>query len=151
MTRIHFLLLLDRLEEIITKSPRLAGRSFIVCDDALELLDKIRMALPQEVRKADEIINEREDYLRRAKQEGEEILRRARLEASKLLAEHIIIKQADAEAAAVKEKAMEFSEQAKIELSQYTQRILSRLEENLVQALKAIHKAMDEFSEADED
>lgn len=151
MTRINFLLLIDRLEELVTKSPRFVGRSLVITEEVLELLDKIRMALPHEVRKADEILSERTEYLKKVREEGEEILRQARLEANKLLAEHIIIKQADAEASIVKEEAEEYSQQMKEELTYYAQRILSNLEENLIQALKAVHKAKDGLSEIDEE
>ena len=41
MTKNHLLLLIERLEEILTKSPRLAGRSLIMVDEAFELLEKI--------------------------------------------------------------------------------------------------------------
>lgn len=51
MTRMHLLLLLDRLEELVTKSPRFAGRNLVPADDVMELLDKIRFALPEEIRR----------------------------------------------------------------------------------------------------
>lgn len=149
MTRIHFLLLLDRLEELITKRPRIFGRTLVVVDDLLELLDNIRMTLPPEVKKADEIIGEREEYLRKSKEEAEKILRQARIEANKLLAEHVILKQATAEAKSVKEKADEYSREVKEELNRYVQQVLSKIEDNLIQALKVIHKTKDEFSKRD--
>src|SRR5690554_7965473 len=92
MTRIHFLLLLDRLEEIITKSPRFAGRSLVVKDEFIELLDKIRLTLPPEVKKADKIISGREEYIKKTREEAERIVREATLKAEQILSEHYLIR-----------------------------------------------------------
>lgn len=147
MTRIHFLLLLDRLEELITNRPRFAGRSLIVVDDVLELLDKIRMALPPEVKRADEILTEREEFLKNSRKEADKIIQAAHEEAKKLLAEHVILKKAQEEAREIKKETENYSRQVKKELNQYVHKISERLEENLTLALKIIQNIDDEFEE----
>ncbi|HEY8345397.1 MAG TPA: hypothetical protein VIL66_09450 [Bacillota bacterium] len=148
MTRIHFLLLLDRLEELITNRPRIAGRSLVVVDDVLELLDKIRMALPPEVKRADEILTEREEFLKNSRKEADQIIKAAQEEAKKLVAEHVILQKAQEEARAIKKEADDYSRQVKKELSQYIHRISERLEENLTLAVKIIKSIDEEFKES---
>lgn len=148
MTRIHFLLLLDRLEELITNRPRIAGRSLVVVDDVLELLDKIRMALPPEVKRADEILTEREEFLKNSRKEADQIIKAAQEEAKKLVAEHVILKKAQDEARTIKKETDDYSRQVKKELSQYIHKISERLEENLTLALKIIQNIDDEFKES---
>ncbi|NLY88977.1 MAG: hypothetical protein GX085_05080 [Firmicutes bacterium] len=146
MTRIHFLLLLDRLEEIITKSPRLAGRSLVLKDEFLELLDKIRLTLPPEVKKADKIISEREEYIKRSREEAERIIREATHRAEQILSEHYLIREAEEEAERITAQADEYARQVQTELDQYVNGILSKLENNLIQVLQIIRHVRREFS-----
>ena len=151
MTRIHFLLLLDRLEEIVTKSPRFAGRSLVLKDEFLELLDKIRLTLPPEVKKADKIISEREEYIKAAREEAERIIREASHRAEQLLSEHYLIREAEEEAARITAKADEYAREVRAELNQYVDGVLSKLENNLIQVLQIIRQVRKEFSIEEEE
>ncbi|HHU81794.1 MAG TPA: hypothetical protein GXZ26_02205 [Firmicutes bacterium] len=146
MTRIHFLLLLDRLEEIVTKSPRFAGRSLVLKDEFLELLDKIRLTLPPEVKKADKIISEREEYIKKAREEAERIIREATQRAEQLLSEHYLIREAEEEAERITATADEYARQVRAELSQYVNGILNKLENHLIQVLQILRHVRKEFS-----
>ncbi len=57
--------LLDRLEGIIEDSRRMPLTNKVVVDayDVLELLDKIRISLPDEVKKAEELLKERDKII----------------------------------------------------------------------------------------
>ena len=149
MTRIHFLLLLDRLEEIVTKSPRFAGRSLVLKDEFLELLDKIRLTLPPEVKKADKIISEREEYIKKAREEAEEGLF-AKRPAEQLLSEHHLIREAEEEAGRITAKADEYAREVRAELNQYVDGVLSKLENNLIHVLQIIRHVRGEFSTEEE-
>ena len=146
MTRIHFLLLLERLEEIVTKSPRFAGRSLVLKDEFLELLDKIRLTLPPEVKKADKIISEREEYIKKAREEAERIIREATQRAEQLLSEHYLIREAEEEAERITATADEYARQVRAELSQYVNGILNKLENHLIQVLQILRHVRKEFS-----
>ena len=58
MAKTGLIELLDRLEEIIEDSRRMPLTNKVVVDayDVLELLDKIRLSLPDEVKKAEELL-----------------------------------------------------------------------------------------------
>lgn len=151
MTRIHFLLLLDRLEEMVTKSPRLGGRSLVVKDEFIELLDKIRLTLPPEVKKADKIISKREEYIQKTREEAERIIQEATKRAEQILSEHYLIKEAEEEARKITAEAEEYARQVRMELKEYVHRLLGRLENNLLQALQILHRISREFNDEEEE
>jgi uncharacterized membrane protein YgaE (UPF0421/DUF939 family) len=147
MTKNHFLLMLSRLEEIIKRSPKIMGRSLIITDEALEVLEKMRNTLPSELKEAQELIKAREKIMQQAEEEAENIKNKSIAEAKKLLSEHHLIKLAEEESRAIKSKAYEYGQQVEIELAQYAQGILEKLEQNLIEALRVVHKAIDEHTE----
>ena len=145
MTKNHLLLLIERLEEILTKSPRLAGRSLIMVDEAFELLEKIRIALPAEIQEAEKIIRMKEEIIQQAREEADKLITRSTTEAKRVLSEHHLTKLAEEECKALKAEAYSYARQVEKELSLYVQDILGKLEENLIQALKVVHRAKDEY------
>ena len=81
----HLLNLLDRLEEVLTKAPKFVGRSLVVIDEALELLEKIKLTLPAEVKEAQQIIAQKEEILQAAREEADQIIKRSSAEAQRML------------------------------------------------------------------
>lgn len=145
MNKNHLILLLERLEKVLTKSPKLAGRTLIVVDEAHELLKKIKLTLPVEVKEAQQLLAQKEEILRTARKEAEQIINRSSTEAQRMLSEHHLTKLAEDESNAIKEKAYSFARQAEKELALYVQDILEKLEENLIEALKVVHRAKDQY------
>ncbi len=147
MTKNHFVFLLNRLEEIIKKSPKIAGRSLIITDEALEVLEKMSITLPSELKEAQEMIKMRDEILQKAEEEAGNIKSKSVAEAKKLLSEHHLIKLAEDESRVIKSNAYEYAQQVEIELAQYARGILEKLEQNLIEALRVVHKAVDEYTE----
>ena len=76
--------LLDMLYGMIDEAKSVAFSSdkcIIVRDEALDLLDEIRAKLPLELKKAQELIAARSEYVAGAKKEAQEVLRQAELDA----------------------------------------------------------------------
>ena len=74
--------LLDMLYGMIDEAKSVAFSSdkcIIVRDEALDLLDEIRAKLPLELKKAQELIAARSEYVAGAKKEAQEVLRQAEL------------------------------------------------------------------------
>ena len=94
MSSNHLFSLLGRLEELITKSPRLAGRAFIPLDEATEIMKKIRLTVPEEVKTAKELVKQKETILQKAQEEADRLLSRSTKEAQRILSEHHLIKLA---------------------------------------------------------
>jgi len=142
----HLLNLLDRLEEVLTKAPKFVGRSLVVIDEALELLEKIKLTLPAEVKEA-----QKEEILQAAREEADQIIKRSSAEAQRMLSEHHLTRLAEEKANIIKEEAYASARQAEKDLAQYAQEVLGKLEENLIEALKVVHRAKDSYAELEQE
>ena len=145
MTRMHLLLLLDRLEELVTKSPRFAGRNLVPADDVMELLDKIRFALPEEIRQAESLMEQREEYIRQAAAEAERIRLEVENYVNENVTEHIIVQKAQEEAEKIVRNAEEAAAEIEAEARQFVHQMLEQLEETLEKGLLVIRKGKEEL------
>lgn len=145
MTRMHLLLLIDRLEEIISKSPGFAGRSLVPTDEMLELVDKIRYALPEEIQQAENLMSQREDYLRQVTIEAEKLRSDAQVYVNQAVSENVIVQRAEEEAERLRREAEEAASQIETESHQYAHRVLEQLEETLDRTLRVVRKGKEEL------
>ena len=123
--------LLDMLYNTIDEAKSVAFSSekcVINRDEALDMLEEIRAKLPLEVKKAQELIRARDEYITSAKKEVEKMLRQAELDAKTIVSESEILQQA---------RAKELTQVA----NTYTEDALRRTEE-------AIQAALDEVKES---
>lgn len=147
MTRMHLLLLLDRLEEMVARSPRFAGRTWVPSDDLLELLDKVRYALPEDIQQAESLMAQRDDYLRQAEAEVERIRSEAESYVEETVAEHLIVQRAREEAERIVTRAEEAAAQLEGEAHQYAHRLLEQIEETMEKGLRVVRKGKSEILE----
>ncbi len=92
---------LDRIEEIVLESPRvpLSGKTVVSEDELLDQLDVVRVNLPAAVQESVQIVQQREEILLEAEQYAQEIVAAAEKQATAILNEMSIIRQAEAQAA----------------------------------------------------
>jgi len=88
--------LVDRLEELFNQSrPIWLTHSVIVDEDRmLDLIDQMRVAIPEEIKKAQQIITQRDRILAQAKEEANRTVALAREKAEKSLDDNEIIQSA---------------------------------------------------------
>lgn len=94
--------LLDMLYGMIDEAKSAAFSSekcIINRDEALDLLDEVRAKLPLEIKKAQELVRAREEYVSAAKKEVEKMLRQAELDAKVIVSESETLQQARQRAA----------------------------------------------------
>ena len=89
--------LIDRLEEIVGEARRLpvGGGAVISRQRLLDLIDRMRVAVPKEVYDSRELLEQREDVLRSAREESELILARAKEELDARLKDTELVKAAE--------------------------------------------------------
>lgn len=104
--------LVDRLEELFNESrPIWLTHSVVVDEDRmLDLIDQMRVAVPEEIKKAQQIITQRDRILAQAKEEANRTIALAREKAEKSLEDNEIIQVA-------KDRANQILEQAHLEAS----------------------------------
>ena len=91
--------LIDELTDVLEKGwhlPFAGGKSFIDSEDAKQILDEIREAIPSEVRKAKAIVADRAQIISEAQREAETIVRVAEEKAKALVNQEEIVRQAQA-------------------------------------------------------
>ena len=136
--------LVDRLEEIIKDNRRLPFSSLRLVDERRlwPLLDQMRISIPDEVRRAERIIREKDRTIAQAHEEAERIVALARSEAAQLTAEHIIAQAAETRAAAIRERAEREVENIRAGADDYAFDVLCRLEQELRRALTVIENGI---------
>lgn len=124
---------LNELEELVENSPKipLTRRVLIDEDRLLDYLDRMRASLPEEVRQAKWLLQEREKVLMDSKKEALRIMEEARKELDKRADESEIVRQAKAVADEVVQKAEAVAREIKQGARNYADDILSGLEEEL--------------------
>ncbi len=136
--------LVDRLEETVRKSRRLFFSPIRLVDERriLALVEQMRISIPEEVRRAQRVNQERERILAQAREEAERRVREAEQRAAELMADHAIVRAAEARAAAIREQAEREVTTLRREADEYVFGVLCQLEEELHRALRVVENGL---------
>lgn len=140
--------LIDMLYEMIdgAKSVLMApDKCTIVREDALDLLDELRGQLPTELKKAQDLIRARDEYVENAKKEAEKIRRQADLDAKTIVGESEITRIARDKAHEILNRADERSKAMIGVANEYTDDALRRTEEAIQMALEEVRESRARF------
>ncbi|MGE5528221.1 MAG: ATPase [Patescibacteria group bacterium] len=146
MARLSVLILLDRLEETLSGRFRLGGRAWVDGEAAMELLQKIRAALPDELREAEWLTSEKDRLIYEAQEEAKRILRDAENYGAKLVQDSQILRQAEQKADEVIAQARREAAAIQEDGRAYARHVLAQLEENLEKALRVVRKSLDDLA-----
>ena len=129
--------LVDRLEELVASSQKMpiGSRAIIDRRRLLDIADQMRIAVPQEVREAQEMVASRERLQRDADEEARMIVARAEQEASRLVA-------ADQITEAARRRAEEIATQAEARLQERIVEANNDIQERLVQSRQLSEQQM---------
>ena len=144
-TEIDIIFLVERLESIIANGKKLPLTNNVVIDqtNALELIDELRVAVPEEVRAAKRINSEGERIIEKAQEESERIVARAQEQAAFLIDERGLTQQAEAESRRIIAEAEEDAEEVRRGADEYAVSVLVGLEGDVVKTLQSIKKGID--------
>jgi hypothetical protein len=136
--------LVDRLEEIIKGSTQLPFSATRLVDERhiWPLLDQMRISIPEEVRRAERTIREKDRTLAQAQEETERIVALARSEAAQLTGEHAVVQAAEERAAAIRTQAERDAESVRTGADDYAFEVLCNLEQELKRALTVIENGL---------
>jgi cell division septum initiation protein DivIVA len=137
--------LIDRLEALLNEGSHLPlTKNKVTVDEQRiwEVIDQMRVSIPEEVKKAKRINQERDRIIAQANEEGARIVELAREEAQQLTSETDIIKQAQARAQTIQERAQREADVLKADADDYTVQVLGKLEEDLAKALSIVRNGL---------
>ena len=114
------------------------------------LLDQMRSTIPEEIRQARGIVNEREETLAEARREAERILEEARERQTQLVAEHRLIRNAERAAQDIIDDARAREREIRLGSEEYAADILDTLEVNLSKLIAAVQRGRERLQRPDE-
>jgi len=141
---IDILHLVDRLETLLNKSWRLPLTSNVVIqeDAFLDVVDQMRISIPEEVKQARRISAERERLLEQTQEEADRIVALAKEQADNLASGHETVKVAQAQADEIIAQAHHSAETIKADADVYVMEVLSNLEEQLMILLTTVRNGI---------
>lgn len=132
--------LIEEFEQFVGQLPRvpLTGKLIVEEDDLFGFLDQLRKVIPDEMRRALALLDERDRLLHEARQRGDEIIAEARRQADRLVDESAVLRRAEEEAERILTRARQAARQLQSEADAYADEVLSRVETFLQRALENV-------------
>ena len=133
--------ILDMLDELLDRAwnlPLSGGRCVIDAEKVREMVDDIRLNLPDEIKQAKAIVADRADILATAKREADAVVRRAEDRARALIAQEEIIKQAQQKAAEILSQAQTKAKELRNASQDFSDDLLRQSEETLTKLLTEV-------------
>ncbi len=155
-TPIDIIFLIEQLERVIASGRNMPLTSNVIIDQAraLDLLDQLRAAVPEEVRAAKRINEETDRIVEHAQEEAERILARAQEQAAFLIEERELTRAAEIRSQEIIADGQREADEIRRGADEYAQSVLVQLEGECVRALQSIKRGLallDERSVADEE
>ena len=125
--------LIDRLEELFNQSKTIPlTRNVMVDEDRmLDIIDQMRIAIPEEVKKAQQLLGQRDRVLAQAQEEANRTLEIARQKAEQLVAKDMIVVEAQRRAEQILTQARAEAEGTRADADDYVVGSLSQLQAEL--------------------
>jgi F0F1-type ATP synthase membrane subunit b/b' len=136
--------LIDRLEQVLAESRRIPlSANLIVDEDRLfNIIDQMRVSIPEEVKRANRVEAEKDRILAQAQEEAERIRDLAKHEATDLVRRDTVMVSAQTRADTILERARRDAEMIRQESDVYALDVLAKLEEDLLRSLSVIRNGM---------
>jgi len=136
---------IEKAEDLIEKGWNIFGASMVNKNEILDLLKEIRVKLPDEVKQAKWIKEERQRILLEAQKEAEMIVKEAENRIVSMVDENEITRKAYDQANETIINAQKTSREIKQGSLEYADDVLAKLEENLKDAYLVLHKNREEL------
>ncbi|WP_019147621.1 hypothetical protein [Timonella senegalensis] len=132
--------LLDALTDVIERARSMPMSSSVLINrnEALDLLDELREALPTQITRADEVLSDASVVFEDAQAQAEEIVAAARQRAIELTSQQTVVQEAQEHAQAIIAQAEEAAQRLTTEADDYCDRRLADFEIDLGRLLTQV-------------
>ena len=136
--------LVDRLEELFNESrPIPLTHNVIVDEDRfLDIIDQMRISIPEEVKKAQQIFSQKDRVLAQAQEEATRTLSLARDKADTLVEKEALVQDAQRRASQIVDQARLEADNVKAGADQYSLDALMNLEVELERLLNQVRNGL---------
>jgi bifunctional DNA-binding transcriptional regulator/antitoxin component of YhaV-PrlF toxin-antitoxin module len=134
---------------LIATGKKLPLTNNVVLDQptVLELVDQLRVSVPDEVRQARRITEDATRITERAREEGDQVIARAQEQAAQMLEERELVRAAQQRAAEIIDAAQAEAQEVRRGADEYAAGVLIRLEGECIKALTSIKRGIDMLDE----
>ena len=142
--------LLESIEEILENSKKVPfmNKNFVDKDEIIELVQEIRLKLPDELKQAKSVKEERTRIIQEAKKEGEDIVKEAENRIIAMIDEHEITRKAYDEKQRIIDSANEMAKEMSEGTKEYADNILAEIEETISSLKENVEKAQHAINSA---
>ncbi|HMS00312.1 MAG TPA: hypothetical protein PKE62_13750 [Anaerolineales bacterium] len=125
--------LIDRLEELFNESKSIPlTRNVMVDEDRmLDIIDQMRIAIPEEVKKAQQLLGQRDRVLAQAQEEANRTLELARQKADQLSSKEVVVQESQRRGEQILAQARTDAENTRGDADDYVMRSLTQLQAEL--------------------
>ena len=146
--------LVDRLEELFNNSkPIPLTRNVVVDENAfMDIIDQMRISIPDDIKKAQQVIAQKDRILAQAQEEANRTLLLAREKSEKMIEKSEFYQAAQDRVAQIEDQARKNASQTQEEADSYARDMLRRLEAELNQVLIQVQngiQALDQENNSD--
>lgn len=140
--------LVDRLEDLIDEGRHMPFSKFTLIDEerALEIIDQMRISIPEEIEKANRIIAQRDRVLAQANEEGARILQMSRQKGELIIDQDTGVEAAKQRAQLIIDQARQEAVNITSEADQYVVHVLAQLEQSLLKNLNVVRNGINEVA-----
>ncbi len=136
--------LIDRLEELFNDAKAVPFTHNVVVDEdrMLEIIDQMRIVIPDEVKKAQQVLSQRDRFLAQAQEEADRTIALAREKAEQIAAKDNIVVEAQRRAEQIITQARADAEATRRDADDYVVDTLVQLQNNLERVLNQVRNGV---------
>ncbi len=136
--------MIDRLEELLNESRPLPFTHNVIVDEdrMLDLIDQMRVSIPEEVKKAQQLMAQRDRLIAQAQEEANRTVNLARDRSSELVERDQLVQAAYTQAEQIKAQAYADGEIIRKEADEYVLETLRNLEMEMERAITQVRNGI---------
>lgn len=140
--------LVDRLEDLIDEGRHIPFSKMTMVDEerALEIIDQMRISIPEEIEKAARVLAQRDRIMAQANEEAARVVQLARERGDQLIDREALVQASQNRAANIVEAARQEAEGMTGDADKYVVDSLSALEQNLIKMLTVVRNGISEVN-----
>jgi hypothetical protein len=136
--------LVDRLEELFNESRSVPFTHSVIVDEdrMLDIIDQMRVSIPEEIKKAQQLLAQRDRILAQAQEEANRTLQLAREKSDQLVERDSIVLAANARSEQIVAQGRAEAEHQKRDADEYVLDTLQKLEEEMGRVMTQVRNGV---------
>jgi hypothetical protein len=141
--------LIDRLEELFNESKNVPFTKNVMVDEdrMLDIIDQMRIAIPEEVKKAQQLLGQRDRVLAQAQEEANRTLELARQKADQMVTKDVVAVEGQRRSDILVSQARSEADNIRADADDYVMDSLTQLQTELERILNQVRNGINTLQE----